>query len=115
MIKTRKQQTIQRIYNKEKKHAFDLYDLKEFDGISNKLKQFSYVELEPNEEVAFHVHEGNTENYYIIKGKGLYNDNGKEMSVGDGDVTFTPSGHGHALKNVGTEKLSFIALVVIND
>ena len=114
MIKTREQQTKTSEYNKDGKKAFDLYDLSAFDGINSKIKQFSYVELDSGEEVPFHIHEGNAENYYIISGQGVYNDNGKDIPVSDGVITFTPSGQGHALKNTGKDKLCFIALVLLN-
>lgn len=112
MIKTRKQQTETFETNLEGKKAFTLFNLKEFEGIDEKIVQFSYVEIEKGEEVPFHVHENDAENYYIISGKGLYNDNGKMIDVEDGVITFTPQGEGHALKNVGDEKLCFIALVL---
>ncbi len=111
MIKTRKElKTEECLFNGEK--AFTLFDLSDFDGISNKIKQFSYVELEVGQSVGYHVHEGNHENYYIISGKGRYNDNGKILDVEDGTITFTPSGAGHDLTNIGNEKLCFIALVL---
>ena len=114
MIKRRKDQTLTYEYNKNGEAAFSLYNLKEFDGINEKIKQFSYVEINVGEEVPYHEHHGNAENYYIISGKGLYSDNGKEVEVTDGDVTFTPSGEGHALKNIGNDKLCFMALVLFN-
>lgn len=112
MIKTREQQTKTFECNVPDKKAFTLFNLKEFDGINEKIVQFSYVEIEKGEQVAYHEHHGNAENYYIISGKGLYNDNGKEIEVSDGVITFTPSGQGHALKNIGNDKLCFIALVL---
>ena len=114
MIKSREEQTKTSEYNASGKKAFDLYDLSEFKGINDRIKQFSYVELDVGEEVPYHVHEGNTENYYIISGNGVYNDNGTEISVSDGVITFTPSGQGHSLRNVGRDKLTFIALVLLN-
>ena len=114
MIKQRTEQTKTQEYNAEGGVAFSLFDLKEFEGINQKIKQFSYVEIEIGEEVPFHEHIGNAENYYIISGKGLYNDNGIEREVCEGTITFTPSGEGHALKNIGDDKLKFIALVLYN-
>ena len=113
MIKKRNEQTKTSEYNSEGKKAFDLYDLSEFEGINGKIKQFSYVELDEGEEVPFHVHEGDDENYYIISGNGIYNDDGEEIYVTEGVITFTPSGHGHALRNTGVGKLTFIALVLM--
>ncbi len=114
MIKSRTEQTKTYEYNKEGNEAFSLFNLKEFPGINEKIRQFSYVEINVGEEVPYHEHHGNAENYYIISGNGLYNDNGKEIEVGEGTVTFTPSGEGHALKNIGKEKLKFMALVLDN-
>lgn len=114
MIKRRNEQTKTYEYTNNGSEAFALYNLKEFPEINEKIKQFSYVEINVGEEVPYHEHHGNAENYYIISGKGLYNDNGKDIEVGAGTVTFTPSGEGHALKNIGEDKLSFIALVLIN-
>ena len=112
MIKTREQQTQTFRCNKNGEKAFTLFNLKEFEGISDKIIQFSYVEIDVGEQVNYHEHHGNAENYYIISGKGLYNDNGNEVEVSDGTVTFTPNGHGHSLKNIGNEKLCFIALIL---
>ena len=70
--------------------------------------------LEPGGEVGFHVHEGETESYYILSGVGLYNDNGTETEVHPGDITFTHRGEGHGIKNAGDEDLHFIALVVLD-
>ena len=115
MIKTQNEQKKIYEYNRQSKEAFALFDLKDFPGINPRIKQFSYVEVEVGEEVPFHEHHGNAENYYIISGRGLYSDNGKEIEVSGGTVTFTPSGEGHALRNIGEDKLCFIALVIIND
>ncbi|NLC53971.1 MAG: cupin domain-containing protein, partial [Firmicutes bacterium] len=52
------------------------------------------------------------EAYYILSGTGEFNDNGAVTTVTAGDVTFTGAGEGHALKNIGTEPLDFIALII---
>ena len=114
MIKKRCDQVKTAELNARGSEAFSLYDLKDFEGINPKIKQFSYVEIEVGEEVPFHEHHGNAENYYIISGRGLYSDNGREVEVDAGTITFTPSGEGHALKNIGNDKLCFIALVLFN-
>ena len=62
----------------------------------------------------FHVHEGESETYYFLSGEGLYSDNGTEISVSGGDVTFTPDGEGHGIKNTGPEDLHFMVLIVRN-
>ena len=115
MVKFQNELTKTFEYNAEGKKAFTLSDLSEFEGISEKIKQFSYVEIDCGEEVPYHIHRGDAENYFIISGTGLYSDNGKECEVTAGAITFTPSGQGHSLKNIGKEKLCFIALVLKNE
>lgn len=78
------------------------------------LRMYSHATLVPGASVGFHVHEGECELYYILSGSGEYDDNGEICAVSAGDVTYTPSGMGHGIKNTGDEPLSFIALVVYN-
>lgn len=81
---------------------------------AEKIRLFARAILEPGGEVSYHVHEGESENYYILSGTGIYNDNGTETEVYPGDITFTPGGCGHGIKNAGAEDLHFIALVVLD-
>ena len=79
-----------------------------------KLRTFAYAQLDPGAEVGFHVHHGECECYYILSGEGIYNDNGEILPVKSGDVTFTPDGTGHGLKNTGSEKITFVALFILD-
>lgn len=76
------------------------------------LRTFAVATLEPGSEVGYHLHEGEMESYYIISGSALYNDNGTEVQLSAGDVTYTPSGESHGIKNISDENLVFIALIV---
>jgi len=91
-----------------------LSNLADFKAKSEKLRTFALAELKPGEEVEFHIHEGESEQYYIISGKGEYNDNGLLSEINPGSVTFTPSGSGHGIKNTGDEMLTFIALIILD-
>ena len=112
MIKTKEELAITTEFNKQGIEKMFLSDLSDFPGKNKKLRMFSLAELKVGEEVEFHTHQGEFESYYIISGKGLYNDNGEEIEIAPGTVTFTPSGSGHGIKNIGNEKLVFIALIV---
>jgi len=114
MIRTRDMLTITTEENAQGITKMLLSDLAEFEGRSGKLRTFALAELKPGEEVEFHIHEDESEQYYIISGKGEYNDNGKCIEVFPGTVTFTPSGEGHGIKNTGNEILSFIALIILD-
>lgn len=85
-----------------------------FENGPAKLRTFAVAELEPGAEVGYHIHHGESESYYILSGEGMYNDDGVEISIKSGDVTFTPNGKGHGIANTGREKLCFIALIILD-
>ena len=113
MYKLSEQLKVETEYNNEGKESLFLKDLTDLDVKNPNIRMFSLAQLKPGEEVPFHVHEGESEAYYILSGQGIYNDNGTKVPAVPGMVTFTPSGEGHALKNTGEEMLSFIALIVL--
>ena len=73
---------------------------------------FAHTTLLPGCGIGFHMHNGESETYYIYSGSGEFNDNGTLVPVSAGDTTFTPSGTGHGLVNTGTEPLELIALIL---
>ena len=86
--------------------------LKAPEEMYGKGRVFNRVVLAPGAEVAWHVHHGDGECYYVLKGKGEYSDNGTPVTVGPGDVTFVDDGEGHSLKNIGDEDLVSVALIL---
>ncbi len=114
MLKRKEQLKIKTESNRDGVAKLFLSDLSDFEGKNERLKMFSLAELKPGEEVEFHIHEGESESYYIISGRGLYDDNGEKTEVLPGTVTFTPSGSGHGIKNIGYENLTFIALILLD-
>lgn len=114
MIKFKENIEISTESNKDGEIKLYLSDLADFKERNSKLRMFSHARLKAGEEVEYHIHEGESETYYILSGKGIYNDNGAETEVEKGTVTFTPSGRGHGLKNIGDEELSFIALIILD-
>lgn len=114
MYQYKEEQTIKTEQNAQGIDKLFLSNLTNFDGKNPKLRTFALAQLKPGEEVAFHVHEGECEYYYILSGKGTYSDNGKEIEAIPGLVTFTPSGSGHGIKNTGAEMLEFIALIILD-
>lgn len=76
---------------------------------------FNRIVLEEGCEVGWHQHVGDGEAYYILEGKGLYNENGTEVVVEAGDSMFCKDGEWHALKNTEKEDLVFVALILKND
>lgn len=82
------------------------------DEMFGKGRIFNHVWLEKDCGIGWHVHHGDGETYYILRGEGEYNDNGTVVTVRAGDVTFVDDGEGHALVNRRDEALEAIALVL---
>lgn len=114
MIKYREEQSVRSEQNAKGIDKMFLSSLKDFDGFNSKIRMFANVKLLAGEEVGFHIHNGETECYYIISGEGEYSDNGTIRQVKPGMITYTPSGEGHGIKNTGDEVLEFIALIILD-
>lgn len=84
------------------------------EEMNDKGRLFSHAIVEPGCSIGYHVHENESEIYYILRGTGEYNDNGKTSVVKAGDVTITAAGEGHSIDNIGEEPLEIIALIVFS-
>jgi len=83
---------------------------KELDG---KNDMYAKVIIPPLCSIGVHEHHGNTETYHILSGTALYNDNGKEVTIGAGTTTYCPDGEKHGIANASaTEDLVFMALII---
>lgn len=82
------------------------------EEMNGKGRVFSQVRLEKGCEIGWHVHHGDTEIYLVLKGLGLYSDNGILRDVGPGDVTVVGDGEGHSMKCISDEPLEMIALIL---
>ena len=87
----------------------DILGEKELNG---KCGLYSEVTIEPGCSLGYYEHHRESETYYILSGKGDYNDNGTVRPVKAGDITYTPNGCGHGLENTGDENLVFMALII---
>ena len=82
------------------------------DELNNKGRLFANITLKPGCSIGYHVHETDSELFYLMKGQALYNDNGVEVSVSAGDVMLCPAGTGHAVANNGDEDVEICAVIV---
>lgn len=88
--------------------------LNSVDEFYGKGRLFNHITLEKNCGVGWHVHEGDGEVYYIIRGKGEYSDNGVISEVSVGDVCVANDGEGHYITNLDEEPLELIALILFS-
>lgn len=76
---------------------------------------FSEITIEPGCSIGRHVHEGESEIFYILEGTGVLDDNGAERAVGPGDVCVCYDGEAHAIANRSDGTLRFLGCIVKND
>lgn len=114
MYKLLEQLKTQTKLNNEGKEKMLKTSLADFPGWNPKVRLYSLIQVKPGQEVEYHMHVGESETFFFLSGKGVYNDNGKQVDIVPGMVTFTPSCEGHAVKNTGDEVLTFIALILVD-
>ena len=81
--------------------------------MKDKCGLYARVTIPAGSVLGYHEHHGNGENYFVLSGEAVYDDNGVKRTIKAGDSTWTPDGSGHGVDNSeGTEDLVFIALIV---
>ena len=90
-----------------------LKDLTDKAGLYGHGRMFAHLTLEPGRSIGPHSHEHETEFFYILKGEGLFDDNGTKTTVRPGDVCATGGGASHSMENISDEPLEFIALIML--
>lgn len=104
------------------RHKYDINDIPDFEDVyldklldgfgPANMNFYAKVLLKPGMEVHRHQHIGESESYFILSGRGIFDDNGTMIEIKKGDITFTPDGHYHNLINNGNEMLEFMALII---
>lgn len=82
------------------------------EELNSKGRLFSRITLNPGCSIGFHIHEGDSELFYVMKGEAEYNDNGTVCTVSAGDVMICPNGTGHGVANNGEDVVEIIAVIV---
>ena len=82
------------------------------EELNNKGRLFANITLKPGCGIGYHVHEADSELFYLMKGEVLYNDNGVECTLTAGDVMICPAGTGHSVTNNGETDAEICAVIV---
>ena len=82
------------------------------DEITAPCRLCANLVIEPGSGIGIHEHVDEDEVYIIQKGKGLLNDDGKDVEVEAGDAILTGRGARHAIKNIGQENLLITAIIM---
>ena len=81
----------------------ELYGLGRFFGVTL---------IPPGASNGLHTHKGDFETYYILRGTAEVNDNGTLHILGPGDMVQCRSGQSHAIRNIGSDMLEYIAIIL---
>ena len=70
------------------------------------------VVIPPGAGIGHHDHQTETEYYIMLEGTAMVNDDGKDLTVGPGDVVITGDGAAHSITNRGTDTVKMIAVII---
>lgn len=73
---------------------------------------FGHTTIYSGSAIGYHVHQKESETYYILSGTAKFNDNGVIRTLRAGDVAFTGAGEGHSIEAVGNEPVELVALIL---
>ena len=111
----RKAADCKKVYNQKMRGGNGTVEITNFATpaeLNDKGRLFANITLKPGCSIGFHMHENESELFYVMKGEALYNDNGVECVVSAGDVMLCPAGTGHAVSNNGEEVVELCAVIV---
>ena len=75
-------------------------------------RMYAKMVIPPGGSIGVHVHDNETEPYYILEGTGIFIDeNGDRIPVGPGDSCTILPGQSHGIENAGDTDLVFMALI----
>jgi mannose-6-phosphate isomerase-like protein (cupin superfamily) len=91
-------------------HFDHVLEAEEMHGMN---RVYARLSLPKGSSVGYHVHSGDGEDYYVLKGTATIDDNHERIvTLKEGEHFFTPSGRGHSLANLGEEELQVMALII---
>jgi len=82
------------------------------EEMNGKGRLFGPITLNPGCSIGFHMHEKESELFYLVQGKAEYNDNGTLVPVEAGDMMLCRPGEGHGIANHGDEVVLLVAVIV---
>jgi len=113
MIKKKDECTVQKNENmRGGEGSIIIRHLLSAEELYDKGRLYAIIVIEPGCSIGSHVHEGEMESYYIIKGEAEVSDNGDLVKVSAGDSVLTRCSEEHSIKNIGTETLEVMALII---
>lgn len=78
-----------------------------------KCRFFGRMTINPGCSIGLHRHDDEEEIYYILKGKGIVEDNGIKQEVYEGDIILTGGGASHSIENNSSEPLEVLGVILL--
>ena len=88
-------------------------DLTDKAGLYGHGRLFAHMTVEPGNSFGYHQHLNEVEFFYILKGEGVFCDNGEEIVVRPGDLCVTGHQEHHSMENRTNEPLELLALIIL--
>ncbi len=95
------------------KGEVDILHLIEKQALLGKARLFAKLSVKPASSIGEHRHENEFEIFYILSGRGLFNDNGRSIPVQAGDICFTAPGETHSIENTSQQDLELLAIIIL--
>ena len=73
---------------------------------------FCVTEIPPGGSIGAHTHSNDFEVYFILHGIAEINDNGVRRILKTGDAAQCRLGEFHSIKNIGDQKLKYLAVIL---
>lgn len=83
------------------------------DELRGRARLCARLAINPGCSIGLHEHINEEEIFYIIKGKGIVNDNGADREVVEGDAVLTGGGAFHSIENTDTVPLELLAVILL--
>ncbi len=95
------------------KGSIEILHILKQDELKGKCRLFAKITVNPGCSIGLHEHESEEEVFYIIKGKGIFDDNGTITELNAGDSILTGGGAKHSVENKGGETLEMVAVILL--
>jgi mannose-6-phosphate isomerase-like protein (cupin superfamily) len=80
---------------------------------SGRVRLFARLRLARGCSIGWHPHDNEEEVFYVLAGRGLVTEEGRQAEVEPGDAVLTGGGAGHAIENAGTLPLDLLAVILL--
>jgi len=98
---------------KDGKGAIEVTHILRQIQMGGKCRFFGRMLIKPGCSIGLHRHMNEEEIYYILKGKGIVEDNGIRQEVNEGDVIITGDGCSHSVENNTNEPLEVLGVILL--